>query len=246
MGYCNVYEVDIVLAQALTNARAENAEFGVQQKLWDVGHVRDKNRIPDDVVYQYITHADGKIDAVLSQQYLTPLRKCVLGQWELDSDITEYNQLVELSTSSNIVEGNEIQIVNLDTGEKEHHIVDSIVDQYSIRTIIPILTQFVGDNIVVKRIQYPPPINQISARYAASFIYDKYFAAQNAPNVSDYGKAMRNEAMSDLDNILNGKTILKNQERVGDRFGNPWLDDAYAHRDRGYATNERNVSRPQS
>jgi len=245
MGYCNVLEVDIILGQALTNARAEDAEFGVKQKLWEVGTSRDKNRIPDDVIYQYITFADSKIDGILSQQYLTPLKKCVLGQWDLDADITEYNQIIELPSSCNIVVADEIQIVNLVTGDKENHIVASVIDQYSITTVNPILTQFVGDDIVVKRVQYPPPINQVSARLAASFVYDKYFASQNAPNVSDYGNEMRKDAFGDLNNILNGKVILKNQTRVGDRFGNPWLDDTYAHRDRGYATSDRDMSRPQ-
>jgi len=245
MGYCNVVEVDYVLGQSLTNARAENAEFGVQQNLWEIGHVRDKNRIPDDVVYLYISFADNQIDGILSQQYYTPLKKCVNGQWDLDADINEYNQIVEMPDSRNLVIGDTIQIVNLNTGEKENHIVASIVDQYSFTVLDPIETSFEGDNIVVKRVQYPPPINQISARYAASFIYDKYFAAQNAPNVSDYGQEMRRKAMGQLNDILNGKVILKNQLRVGDRFGNPWLCDNYSLRDRGFDTSSRDMSQPQ-
>ena len=244
MGYSSTLEVDMVLGQALTNARAENAEFGVQQNLLDVGHVRDTNRIPDDVVHLYISFADSQIDGILSQQYYTPLKKCVNGQWNLDADISEYNQTVEIADAYNLVPGDQIEVFNLTTGENETNIVNEITDQYSFSVLTNFTTNFEGSNIVVKRIQYPPIINQISARYAASFIYDKYFAAQNAPNVSDYGKEMRNVAMGQLNDILNGKVILRNQLRVGDRWGNPWASDAYSHQDRGYSTSERNMSKP--
>ena len=234
----------MVLGQALTSARAENAEFGVQQNLLDVGNVRDTNRIPDGVVNLYISFADNQIDGILSQQYHTPLRKCVNGQWDLDADINEYNQTVEVTDACNLVPGDQIEIFNLTTGENETNIVNETIDQYSVSVLTNFTTNFEGSNIVVKRIQYPPPINQISARYAASFIYDKYFAAQNAPNVSDYGKEMRNVAMGQLNDILNGKVILRNQFRVGDRYGGPYGDDTYAHRDRKYSTSERNMSKP--
>lgn len=237
-------DVDFILGQALTSARAENAEFGVQQNLLDVGHVRDTNRIPDGVVNLYISFADNQIDGILSQQYHTPLRKCVNGQWDLDADINEYNQTVEVTDACNLVPGDQIEIFNLTTGENETNIVNETIDQYSVSVLTNFTTNFEGSNIVVKRIQYPPPINQISARYAASFIYDKYFAAQNAPNISDYGKEMRNVAMGQLNDILNGKVILRNQLRVGDRWGNPWASDAYSHQDRGYSTSERNMSKP--
>jgi len=245
MGYCSSIEVDKILGQALTNARAENAEFGVQQDLWEVGNVRDKNRIPDDVVYEYISHASNQIDGILSQQYKTPLDKCVNGQWTLESDINEYNQIVEMRNSRNLVVGDEIQIFDLNNGHAENHVVATIVDQYSVTVMSPFDSDFEGDNIVVKRIQAPPPVNQIAARLAASFIYDRYFASQNAPNVSDYGLEMRKEANGRLNDILNGRIILKNQLRVGDRYGGPYGDDLYALRDRGFATNDRDMSRPQ-
>lgn len=193
--------------------------------------------------------------------YACPLVKCANGEWPLDSAIypvgtlpsgtdqsdgsSSETQVVEVSTAYNLVPGDEVVIRNDDTGDEENHVVESVLDQYRFTTVAPITTEFSGDNCRVIRVQYPPPINQISARYAASFIYDKYFAAQNDPNVSDYGKAMRNIAMGQINDILNGKVILKCQRRIGDRFGNPFLDDTYAHRDRGYKTSDRDMSKPQ-
>ena len=240
MGYATIVEVDIVLAQALTSARPDTP--GERFKVWEIGHTRDSNRIPDEVVNQYIDFGDSDIDGILSHQYATPLNKVAWGEWKLDADINEYNQQVELEDATNLVVGQDIIIRNNLTGYEENHTIATVVNQFTVTTLLPIGT-FEGDNIVVMRIQFPPPVNSISARLAASFIYDKYFAAQNAPNVSDYGEAMRNWAMERLNNILNGKVILKNQKRVGDRFGNPFLDDLYQVRDRGLDSNNRNMSK---
>jgi len=242
MGYSNSIQVDMILGQALTAARAENAEFGVQLKLWEVGHVRDTNIIPNDIVNYYISLGDNQIDGILSQQYYTPLRKCVQGQWDLDADINEYNQTIEISDTSALNPGDDVIIKNLNNGDEYEDVVLEVVDQHSFSVIGPITIFFEGDNIVVKRIQYPAPINQISARYAAAFIYDKYFSAQNSPNVSDYGNKMREICIGQLNDILNGRVILKNQMRVGDHWGGPWNEDTYALRDRGFSSSERNMS----
>ena len=61
----------------------------------------------------------------------------------------------------------------------------------------------VDSEVRVLRSSFPPPLNQISARYAASYIYDKYFAAQADPNTSDYGKEMRAISAGQLNDILN-------------------------------------------
>ena len=242
MGYSNAIQVDLILGQALTSARAENAEFGVKLKLWDIGHVRDTNVIPDDVINYYISLGDNQIDGILSQQYYTPLRKCVQGQWDLTADINEYNAIITISDTNALNPGDDVIIKNLNNGDEYEDIVVEVIDQHTFSVVGPITTFFEGSNIVVKRIQYPAPINQISARYAAAFIYDKYFSAQNTPNVSDYGNKMREVAMGQLNDILNGRVILKNQMRIGDRFGNAWLDDSYQLRDRGFSSSERNMS----
>lgn len=241
MGYCTVSEVDKVLAQALTSARPDTP--GERFKVWEIGHVRDTNRIPDEVVNQYIDFGDSAIDGILSHQYVTPLNKVAWGEWALDADINEYNQQIELSDATNLVVGQTIVIRNNLTGDEETHTVASVINQFTVTVEQPILTPFEGEGIVVMRIQFPPPINQVSARYASSFIYDKYFAAQSAPDVSDYGNKMRDWSMGQLNDVLNGKVILENQRRVGDRFGGPNLDDLYQVRDRGLDTSNRNMSK---
>lgn len=247
MGYASVIETDLILPQAISSARPD--QTGDKINLINIpGADTDNpvgvNRIPDAVVEYYISLADSRIDGSISQQYKTPLKKCVHGEWDLDADISEYNQVVEITPVHNLNPGEEIVLRNEDTGVEENHIVATIVDQNTVTTLDPILVNFTAGARVF-RIAYPPPVNEISARLAAAFIYDKYFAAQNDPNVSEYGMEMRRIAMGRLNDILNGKVILECQQRIGDRFGNPWLDDTYAHRDRGYATGERDLSRPQ-
>jgi len=245
MGYASVIECDLILPQAVTSARPD--QTGDKINLINIPGANPDNpvgvnRIPDEVVEFYIALADSRIDGSVSQLYKTPLVKCVHGEWELDSDISEYNQYVELDAAHNLNPGDELILRNEDTGDQQEHIVATIVDQNTVTTLDPITAFEAGARVF--RIAYPYPVNEISARFAAAFIYDKYFAAQNEPNVSEYGQEMRKIAMGRLNDILNGKIILYCQQRIGDRFGNPWLEDSYAHRDRGYNTSERDLSRP--
>ena len=92
MGYSTISEVELVLAQALTSASPDLTDD--RFTFINIGEARDLNRIDDDVVNYYISLADSQIDGILSQQYYTPLKKCVNGQWMQDSDIDEYNQLI--------------------------------------------------------------------------------------------------------------------------------------------------------
>ena len=152
---------------------------------------------------------------------------------------------VVVDDASNLVPGDEVVLHNDITGEEELLVVDTVVDQNTFTVTTDIEgTWMASDGVRVIRKQFPPPLNQISARYAASFIYDKFFAAQAAPNISEYGTAMRNLAMGQMNDILNGKVIMKCARRRGDVFGNAYLDDTYSHRDRGYATTERDMSKP--
>ncbi len=271
MGYSNTSEVDLIIAQALTSATPQPSTTELVQLvgIGGVQNLRDINRIPDETVQYYITLADSKIDGTLTQQYYTPFNKCANGQWELDEDVnvevvggtgtdsagipasttttSSAARTVIVNDSNNLVPGNEIILHNDLTGTEEILIVDEVVDQYTFTTTADIEGAFAADDGVrVIRIQFPPPLNQISARYAASFIYDKYFAAQATPDVSDYGKEMRSVADGQMNDILNGKIMLKCARRRGDLFGGPYLDSTYGvHKPYGdFDTAGRDMSKP--
>lgn len=273
MGYSTIEEVDLVLAQALTSS-TPRASSTSRVKLIDIGNTRDTNRVPNETVEYYINLADSQIDGILTQQYFTPFDKCAHGEWMLDEDLNAVAEagteaagtdalvvadtsgtvsstaanIITVNTSVNLVPGDEIVLHDDLTGVEEILIVDTIIDQYSFTTTTDVEGIFLVDSGVrVIRLRFPPPLNQISARYAASFIYDKHFAAQADPNTSDYGKEMRTVAMGQLNDILNGKIIIKCARRRGDIFGNPWIDSTYAHREPygGYNSSERDMSKPQ-
>lgn len=249
MGYSTIKEVVEILPQAMSSSLPDfsGTKINLVNVIASSGNQNpvSVNRIPDTVVLYYISLADITIDGILSQQYKTPLKKCSRGEWSVDSDLSEYNQTIETSMSNNLVEGDEVLIRDDNTGTEELHVVKQIIDMNSFLTTDLVVTNFSGSDIRVVRIGYPAPISQISARYAASFIWDKYFAAQSNPNASEYGDKMRSVAMGQLNDILNGKIILDCQMRIGDRFGNPWIDSSYAHRKPidGYNTSERDMSK---
>lgn len=249
MGYASVAEVDALLAQALTSARPTSDTQKI--KLINVGDVRDTNRIANDVVEFYISLADSQIDGILTEMYEVPLKKCAHGEWRLEVDLESAHnsgtdQVVEITNATNLVPGDEIILHNGVTADEEHHVVKEVLDQYSFTLYDHTDSFFSAATTRVIRIAFPPPINQISARYACSFIYDKYFSAQNSPNVSDYGKELRKIAMQQLNDILNGRVILREPctRRIGDRFGNAYLDSGYSLYSGvgGFQVQDRNMS----
>jgi hypothetical protein len=90
----------------------------------------------------------------------------------------------------------------------------------------PFTKEFIFENTVAQRIGYSDPIPLISARFAAANLYDKHFASQVSPNISDYGKNLRNLGESDLNSVVNGRIRLIGQTWLGRRFFNPALLDS--------------------
>lgn len=266
MGYSSTREVDNFLAQALTSARPSSTTGG-PVKLIEINNTRDFNRIPDSLVEYYISAADSEIDSILSNLYYTPFKKCSSGHSYLDEDInipivpsssgsppedssgepdSSSSTTIVVDNATNLLPGDEIIIHNDATGEEEYAIVATLVDQYTFTVEDPVEGTFNADDEVrIIRNQFPAQVRNISARYAASFIYDKFFAAQADPNMSDYGKEMRNIAQSELNDVLNGKVHLKCARRRGDLFGQPYASSTHSLNEHpfGFNTTERNMSK---
>jgi len=230
MGYTNITRTDSLLAQALT-ASAPTVPSGDKVSLWDIGNVRNRNEISDETVYEYIRFADDEIDSNLSEMYRTPLHKTAHGEWYLEQDIDEYNpDQIVLSDTSNLIVGDEIYIISTTFTPpiKEQHVVASIIDENTITVVEPIFTNFpAGDDTRVVRYGFPPAIVLLSTRKTVANIYDKYFAAQASPNMSEYGNTLRQLAASQMTDILNGVVILHGEDRIGNRFANADLYDRY-------------------
>jgi hypothetical protein len=162
---------------------------------------------------------------MLSEMYLTPLMEKADLELKLLFDISAYNPDVHLDKAYNLVPGD--VIVFFDFTQEERHVVDSVEDLTNVVLVDELLGDYIADDTRVVRVKYPPPISLISARFAAANIYDKYFSAQVSPNMTEYGKTIREAGERDINNILQGRTVLHGQRRIGHRFFNPNLRDRY-------------------
>jgi len=101
-----------------------------------------------------------------------------------------------------------------DINNLDYFIVNSLDSSYDADSLVSIL-------------EYPDPIPFITARLAASYVYDRLFAAEQSPDVSNYGNEQRKRAMLGMDSILSGTVILMGQEHVTKRFARMSIFDSY-------------------
>jgi hypothetical protein len=226
MGYSNITLITNILANTLTSASPLN--LNQPTDLMNIGRTLDFNVLDTDTINQYIKWADEEINSAVSELYVTPL--CMKSDFEttLLSDINDYNDFVITTDSCPFYVGDVIMLIN--GAIEERHIIAEILDSEEsnvFRTVDPISYEFPASSTRVIRIKYPEPIALVSARWAAANVYEKYFMAEASPSQSDYGKWLRGLAKADINNILNGRTILHGQHRIGRRFYNPTLVDQY-------------------
>jgi len=226
MGYCNKIQIQNIIAQALTTASPNDLSRPVD--LLSIGNTFDTNVIPDDVVDQYVTWADEEIDAAFSELYTTPFCEAADFETPLLADINEYNPYVITSKRCPFNLGD--TIILTDSEHEERHTIDEIVndvDRNVFGTEEVISYYFLAEFTRVIRVKFPTPITLMSTRLSAANIYDKYFASQSSPNESKFGQYLRAQARQDINNVLNGRTILYGQHRIGRRFYNATLVDRY-------------------
>lgn len=227
MGYCSRQEVERILNQALTTAtnNTENSGDDSFVPLYEISNSTRPNAISPSIVDQYILWADEEIDAALSEMYAVPFCEKADLQLVLLHDIGVYSDDINLNKARNLNPGD--IIIFVDDVQEERHIVGNVVNNTLIELEGTLIGFYDEENTRVMRVKYPTAISLISARLAAANIFDKYFTAEVSPNISDYGKHLRKMARGDINNILNGRTILHGQKRIGHRFFNPNLRDRY-------------------
>lgn len=216
MGYSSQALVEDVLANALTRGTPS----GMPVEIINIGDsLRDT--IETANLIQFIRWADQTIDAAISYIYKVPLKRIVRGEFEILSDITAGTSTLYIEDSSRFLQGDIVIVTDRTSTEKK--IISSITDETTIVVTVPFVNSFLTANTVVQRLDYPDPVPLISARQAAANLYDKKFAAQASPNMSDYGNTLRAMAENDLNSILNGRVRLLGQKWLGRRFYNPAL-----------------------
>lgn len=226
MPYGNRVLVERILAQTMTSSSPSDLDQPVD--LISIGNSIDSGVISDSIVNQYLQWADSEIDSILSGLYTTPLTQQSDYETSLLVDISEYNPYLVTEAGAPLHIGD---IIVLNNGfQEEVHTISNIVDELNnniFETDTTISFSFLSGTRVI-RIKYPDPIPLISSRYAAANIYEKYFMAEASPAKSEYGNLLRKMAKSDLNNVLDGKTILHGVHRIGRRFYNSNLVDRYS------------------
>jgi hypothetical protein len=227
MAYSDIYDVQTILSQSLTSGSTPTASVGgtTPGKLTQIGRQLALNVIPPDQVEYYIRLADAHINAALSQQYVTPLFELSDIEMGLLDDISEYNDVIVLTNAAALSAGDRLLFFN--GINQEHHRIKTVSFDGTVTLKQPIDGTFAASSTRVLRVKFADPIPYLSARLAAAAVYDKYFSAQADPDKSQYGELVRKEAVSELNNIREGRTILHGVDRIGWRFANPNLIDRY-------------------
>lgn len=171
--------------------------------------------------------AEQYIDSRLKPFYLTPLRRIKSFEAEVLNDIGSGNLVTLVVNDSGPFIRSQIVRVQ-DNNRMETCTVN---DAPTLTTVVLVHLEhsyLSSNNLNVSLLEYPDPIPVIAARLTASFILDRLFVSEQAPDVSQYGKTQRNLASMALDDILRGVVALFGQEMTGRRFVRGSLLDKFS------------------
>lgn len=184
----------------------------------------NRSDITSDQVRYYISYSQQYIDGRLRPYYVCPLRKVKVYEEKLPSSVTAGTSVnVSVRDSSYFNVGDEIRLQSTDDMETAN--VTAINSGTSI-TVDTVAGSY-DSTSKISIIKHPDPISIIAARFACGVIIDRLFTADQAPNVSEYGKTQRNLARNDLEDVLTGTVLLLGQNHTGRRFVRGSLFDAF-------------------
>lgn len=226
MGYCTRQE----LIQALANALSQGspATPGVLVDITSVGNLVS-DTVTNSQIFQYIKWADENIDASISSIYQTPLTRINRGSYDIAIDVTAGDTQVILADATRFTEGDVVMIRDRSAGQRQTLTIATVPDENTITFTVPITLSYTALTTKLERIRYPDPIPKMSARLAASYLYDKHFAAQQDGNESNYGQHLRDLVYQDMNGVLAGTIKLDIPDAglyTGRRYYNSGLDDA--------------------
>lgn len=215
MGYSTIQQVSDALANAMIQGHAGNG-ITTPVPLINRGNL-PTNTINDALINDFISRADERIDSIFSSIYDVPFNRVVVSEHKLLSDAVLGATVLSVEDTSRITTDSYVMIVSSST--RYVLSIASITSATTLTLSTGLPDAYTTANYSrIQRQDYPPPIPLISRYIAAALMYDKYFAAQQAPNVSDYGKELRKLAVAYFNDVLSGRTTLHGQHRIGLRF----------------------------
>lgn len=184
-----------------------------------------RSKLTTDEANRYIRFAEEEVDSRLRPYYVCPLRRVKTFETDILENVINGSSVeIKVHDSGVFSEG---QLIRLQSKKKNE--MTEILSVKSMNTLIVENvknTYLMGDS-KVSIVEFPDPIPLITARLAASYCFDQLFNAEQAPNISDYGKEQRKLAINSLDSILTGTVLLFGQDHTGRRFVRGSLYDAY-------------------
>jgi len=184
----------------------------------------NRSKFTPDQICEFIKFAQQEVDARLRPIYVCPLRRIKIHETEILNNVSSgTNVKVSVHDTGPFAKG---QLVRLQSEcDYEEAVIESIpnLDQLILNSV----TSSYDADSLISILEYPDPIPLVTARLAVSYAYDRLFAAEQSPDVSQYGTEQRKLAMFSMDSIITGNVILMGQEHVGKRFARHSLFDSY-------------------
>jgi len=190
-----------------------------------------------DTANRFLYYASQYVDSRLTPYYLTPLKQIVEARRPIISNMLPGSNDVMVEDVLPFMGGMGVRLKD-DNGE-ELNTIREVAENFDEgdgprpnRRHISLLYQTTnaydsGSHARLEILSYPHPVTPMTAKFAVSFMYDKIFSADAAPDLSNFGKTMRNSAKEDLNAILTGQARLRGQEFVGRRFVRQQLFDGF-------------------
>lgn len=216
--YCNLEDFRRLLISSVTMG---NANIGQSNPL--SGPTKDQ--ITPAEAIQFIRFAQQEIDSRLRPFYSCPLRRVKLLETGISENVSNGSSVsVKVWDALSFAVGDEVRLQNRD--EMELSIVTSITNETTI-VLNTVVNNYMVESSKISIVKFPDPIPFTTARLAVSYAFDQKFNAQQAPEISEYGKEQRRLAANSLDNILSGSIMLTGQELTGRRFLRATLLDSW-------------------
>ena len=214
MSYANIEDLRVMLPENITigNTTAVNVLKGDR----DTVSINDANR--------FLYYASQYVDSRLHAYYLVPLKRIKKVSQPIEANMMPDSCVVKVPDAGMFFAGACVKLRDTNGNEigRLKEVPETFEGKCNLNNIIletPTVNAYdSGSCAYIDMLIYPDPVPVMVARFAVSYIYDKLFATDGSPDVSSYGKAMRNLAKEDLDSILTGQTRLEGQEYTGSRF----------------------------
>jgi len=208
--YCTVNQVSQLLPD---NVTIGSNNLGTPYP----GQAPSRDKLTPKEVKRFMHFASQEIDARLRSFYVCPLRRIKIFETSILNEIFNGDNVsIQVHDSNSfsihdtvrIQDSCEMELTTIkEVPDHSTIIVDNLKNSYSMTSVS-----------LISIVEFPDPIPLICARLAASYIYDQFFAAEQSPDVSNYGIEQRKLAARSMDSVLDGTVRLFGQEHTGRRY----------------------------